>query len=203
MDRIDIAQLIALAAALGFASGLRLYAVLLVVGLVGYFHLAPLPVALMVLAHPLVLGAAGFMVLIELLADKIPAVDTLWDTVHTFIRIPAGAALAAAVVGGDHAAWSVAAAILGGSLAATSHFAKAGTRAVVNTSPEPFSNILVSTFEDFAVGGLMWLAFAHPIVAGVVVLVCVVIALWLLRKLSHLVVRGFRLLFAPAPGRVG
>jgi len=203
MERLDLPQLIALAAALGFASGLRLYAVLLAVGLVGHFHLAPLPSGLEVLSNPLVMGAAVFLVLVELLADKIPMVDSLWDTVHTFIRIPAGAALAASVIGGDQTAWTVVAALLGGSLAATSHFAKAGTRAVVNTSPEPFSNVLVSTLEDFGVGALLWLAFTHPMIAAAVVLVLVVVAVWMVRTLARLVSRGFRSLFGERRQPVG
>lgn len=203
MERLDLPQLIALAAALGFASGLRLYAVLLAVGLVGHFHLAPLPSGLEVLSSPLVMGAAVFLVLVELLADKIPMVDSLWDTVHTFIRIPAGAALAASVIGGDQTAWTVVAALLGGSLAATSHFAKAGTRAVVNTSPEPFSNVLVSTLEDFGVGALLWLAFTHPMIAAAVVLVLVVVAVWMVRTLARLVSRGFRSLFGERRQAVG
>jgi hypothetical protein len=203
MERLDLPQLIALAAALGFASGLRLYAVLLAVGLVGHFHLAPLPSGLEVLSNPLVMGAAVFLVLVELLADKIPMVDSLWDTVHTFIRIPAGAALAASVIGGDQTAWTVVAALLGGSLAATSHFAKAGTRAVVNTSPEPFSNVIVSTLEDFGVGALLWLAFTHPMIAAAVVLVLVVVAVWMVRTLARLVSRGFRSLFGERRQPVG
>ncbi len=197
MDRIDLTQWIALAAALGLASGVRLYAVLLVLGLVGRYDLAPLPHAFAPLSHPLVLGAAAFMVLVELLADKIPAVDTLWDSVHTFIRIPAGAALAAAVFGGAPTEWTIAAGILGGSLAATSHFAKAGTRVAVNTSPEPLSNFLVSTLEDFGVGGLLWLAFAHPWVAIAAVAICVVLAVLLLHALVKLVRGGVRRLFPP------
>lgn len=195
VDRIDLTQWIALAAALGLASGVRLYAVLLVLGVVGRWDLAPLPAAFAPLEHPLVMGAAAFMVLVELLTDKIPAVDSLWDTVHTFIRIPAGAALAAAVFGGAPTEWTIAAGILGGSLAATSHFAKAGTRVAVNTSPEPFSNFLVSTLEDFGVGGLLWLAFAHPWVAIAVVAVCVVLAVLLLHALVKLVRGGIRRLF--------
>ena len=195
MDRLDIAQLIALAAALGFASGIRLYAVLLIVGLVGYFDWAPLPAGLQMLAHPAVLAASGFMVAVEFLADKVPAVDSLWDAVHTFIRIPAGAALAAAVFGADSAAWATVAALLGGSLAATSHFTKAGARAAVNTSPEPFSNIAVSTAEDVAVGGLLWLAIVHPFIAAAVVVVLVALAIWLLPRIvsfiAGLLRRGF------------
>ncbi len=189
MSHFDTAQLIALAAVLGFASGIRLYAVLLVVGLVGFAGWVQLPQGLQVLSHPWVLGAAGLMFVVEFFADKVPAVDSLWDALHTFIRIPAGAALAAGVFGfgnGDPV-WTTMAAILGGSLAATSHLAKTGTRAAVNTSPEPFSNVIVSTAEDVLVGGLLALVLTYPLVAFAIVLLLAVAALWLLPKLLRFV----------------
>ena len=196
MESIDLAQLIALAAVLGFASGLRLYAVLLVVGLVGYAGWVPLPSGLSILQHPWVLGASAVMFLVEFVADKIPGVDSVWDTIQTFIRIPAGAALAAAVFGGmDSAAWSTVAAILGGSLAATSHFTKAGTRAAANTSPEPFSNLGLSVAEDVTTAGLMWLVMTHPLVALAIVLVLLLLAAWLLPKLIRFIVRVLRRIF--------
>jgi hypothetical protein len=112
--------------------------------------------------HPLVLGASFLLLVTEFVADKVPGVDTLWDTVHTFIRIPAGAALAASALGGDSAAWSLVAALAGGTLAATAHVAKATTRAAANTSPEPFSNIGLSLLGDAAVPAMLWLAWQHP-----------------------------------------
>ncbi len=166
MESLDIAQLIALAAVLGFASGIRLYAVLLVVGLVGYAGWVPLPSGLAILQHPWVIGASAAMFLVEFVADKVPGVDSVWDAIQTFIRIPAGAALAAGVFGAmDSAAWTTVAAILGGSLAATSHFTKAGTRAAANTSPEPFSNVGLSVAEDITTAGLLWLVLTYPLVA--------------------------------------
>lgn len=195
MDNLDTAQLIAIASVLGFASGIRLYAVLFLVGLAGYVQWTPLPAGLQVLAHPWVLGASGFMMLTEFLADKIPALDSLWDTVHTLIRIPAGAALAAGVFGGDSATWATIAALLGGSLAATSHFAKAGSRALINTSPEPFSNFAASTGEDVLVGGLLVLVLAYPWVAAGIVLVLVLLAIWLLPKLVRAIAMLLRRLF--------
>ena len=173
LDQFDTWQLVALAAAVGWASGIRLYAVLFVVGGLGYLHWIELPGGLAALAHPWVLAASGFMFCVEFFADKMPGVDTLWDTVHTFIRIPAGAALAASVFGDSSAAATLAAAILGGSLAAGSHFAKAGSRAVINTSPEPFSNWAASFGEELAVGTVLWLAFAYPLAALVVLVVLV------------------------------
>jgi hypothetical protein len=136
------------------------------------------------------------MLCVEFFADKIPGVDTLWDAVHTFIRIPAGAALAASVFGDSPPAATVAAAILGGSLAAGSHFAKAGSRALINTSPEPFSNWAASLGEDLAVGTVLWLAFAHPIAALAVIAALVVLMIWLIPK----VWRFIRALLAKVTG---
>ena len=192
MDNLDTAQLIAIASVLGFASGIRLYLVLFVVGLAGYMQWVPLPAGLQLLAQPWVLGASGLMMTVEFLADKVPAVDSLWDTVHTLIRIPAGAALAAAMLGVDSATWTTVAALLGGSLAATSHFTKAGGRALINTSPEPFSNVVASTAEDVLAGGLLLLVLAYPWVAAGVVLMLVLLAVWLLPKLFRFIVRLLR-----------
>jgi hypothetical protein len=182
LNHFDTWQLVALAATLGFASGLRLYAVLFIIGLAGYFGYVALPPGLAVLAHPLVLAASGFMCFVEFFADKVPGVDSLWDVVHTLIRIPAGAALAASVFGDSSSATMLAAAILGGTLAAGSHFTKAGSRALINTSPEPFSNWGASLSEDLAVGGLLWLAIAHPLAAALVVILAILFAIWLLPK---------------------
>ena len=191
LANFDTWQLVALAAALGWASGIRLYAVLFIVGGLGYLGVVDLPHGLALLAHPWVLAASGFMFCVEFFADKIPGVDTLWDFVHTFIRIPAGAALAASVFGDSPAAATLAAAILGGSLAAGSHLAKAGSRAFINTSPEPFSNWAASFGEDLAVGTVLWLAFAHPIAALVVLAVLVALMIWLIPKIWRFVRRLF------------
>lgn len=163
MPTLDTPQLLAVAAALGWASGLRLYAVVFLTGLAGALGWVVLPPGLQPLQQPLVLGASGLMLAVEFFADKIPGVDSLWDAVHTLIRIPAGALLAAAVFGGDHATWALIAGLMGGTLAATSHVAKASTRAAVNTSPEPVSNVLLSLFGDAAVPGMLWLAWTHPL----------------------------------------
>ncbi len=168
MPPLDAVQLIALAAALGWASGLRLYLTVLLVGIAGQMGWLALPPGLQVLASPLVMGCAGTLALVEFLADKIPLVDSAWDALHTLIRIPAGAALVAGLVSGwagDHGqAWTVMAALAGGGLAATAHAAKASTRAAANTSPEPFSNIGLSLAGDVAVPTMLWLAWAHPLV---------------------------------------
>ena len=189
---LDTAQLLAIAAALGWASGLRLYAVLFLTGLAGFFGWVVLPAGLHVLQSPLMLGASGLMLFIEFFADKIPGVDTLWDMVHTLVRIPAGAALAAAVFGADQSSWAMAAALMGGTLAATSHVAKATTRAALNASPEPFSNIAMSLLGDSVVPMSLWLSWTHPAVFfGVlaVALVVMVAAIWFfarfLRRLAR------------------
>jgi hypothetical protein len=182
---LDTAQLLAVAAALGWASGLRLYAVLFLTGLAGSVGWVNLPSGLHVLQSPLMLGASGLMLFIEFFADKIPGVDSLWDVIHTLVRIPAGAALAAAVFGADQSNWAMAAALMGGTLAATSHVAKATTRAALNTSPEPFSNLAMSLFGDSVVPVSLWLSWVHPAVffaALAVALVVMVALIWVLAK---------------------
>lgn len=194
---LDAAQVLALAAAMGWASGLRLYLVVFLVGLAGATGWMPLPAGLQVLSQPLVIGAAGLMVFVEFFADKIPGLDSLWDAVHTLIRIPAGAALAAGMFGGlggvDAQGWTVVAALLGGTLAATAHAAKATTRAAVNTSPEPFSNIGLSLLGDALVPTMLWLAYAHPlvffIVLALLLLAMIALTLLLLRFLRALIRR--------------
>ena len=186
----DTLQLVALAASIGWASGLRLYAVLFVVGGLGFLHWVELPGGLQVLAHPYVLAASGFMCFVEFFADKIPGLDSLWDLVHTLVRIPAGAALAASVFGDSSSAAMIAAAILGGTLAAGSHLAKTGSRAVINTSPEPFSNWAASFGEDFAVGSVLYLAFVYPIAALIVLACLTVFVIWLIPKLWRAIRRA-------------
>ncbi len=190
---LDLAQLAAIAAALGWASGLRLYAAVFITGAAGYLGWIPLPEGLKLLQSPLVMGAAFVMFVVEFVADKIPGVDTVWDAVHTFIRIPAGAALAAAALGADHATWALIAALAGGTLAATAHAAKATTRAAANTAPEPFSNVALSLAGDLAVPGMLWLAWEHPMwffpVLAVALLLALVLIVVLFRFLRGLVRR--------------
>ncbi len=180
MQALDTAQLIAIAAALGWASGMRLYLVVFLTGAAGWFGWVELPQGLKVLQHPAMLGASGFMLFVEFFADKIPGVDTLWDLVHTVVRIPAGAALAASVFGADQATWAMAAALMGGTLAATSHVAKATTRAAANTSPEPFSNIGLSLLGDAFVPAALWLSWTHPLVLAIVLAIALVVAVVLI-----------------------
>ena len=187
---LDTTHLFAIAAALGWASGLRLYLVVFLTGLAGRLGWVDLPTGLVLLQQPLLLGASGVMLCVEFLADKIPGLDSLWDMVNTVIRIPAGALLAAGVFGGDQTSWMLIAALMGGTLAATSHVAKASTRAAVNTSPEPFSNIGLSLLGDAAVPTMLWLAWEHPLwffaalaVAVALMLTLTVLLLKFLRRL--------------------
>ena len=208
MDSLDTAQLVALAAALGWASGLRLYAVVFLTGLAGFLGWVELPSGLRILQSPVVLWASGTMLVVEFLADKIPFVDSMWDAVHTVIRIPAGAALAAVVFGGDHASWALVAALAGGTLAATAHAAKSSTRAAVNTSPEPFSNVAVSLAEDGLVVFMLWLSATHPVAFGIVLVISIVLAIILLVVLVRFlrkVISGLREFFKgrPLPRELG
>jgi hypothetical protein len=199
---LDLAQLAALAAALGWASGLRLYAAVFITGAVGYLGWVSLPGGLQILQHPLVLGASFLMFAVEFVADKIPGVDTVWDALHTFIRIPAGAALAAGALGADSATVGFIAALMGGTLAATSHAAKATTRAAANTSPEPFSNIALSLLGDAAVPVMLWLAWEHPFVFWPLLALALVLAVVLIVVLFKFL-RGLLRRFAPRQPAAG
>ena len=192
---LDAPKLLALAAALGWASGIRLYAAVFLTGAAGFMGWIQLPHGLLILQHPGVLAASGFMLFVEFFADKIPLVDTVWDAIHTVIRIPAGAALAAGALGADSTAMGWIAALLGGSLAATSHAAKLTTRAAINTSPEPFSNIAMSLAEDGFVVFMLWLSATHPLlfaIALALTLVLAVVLMVVLVKFLRTVLRGLR-----------
>ncbi len=197
---LDLSHLVAIAAALGWASGLRLYSVVFLTGLAGALGWVELPGGLQVLQSPWLLGASGTMLFIEFFVDKIPGLDTVWDAIHTVVRIPAGAALAAAVFGGDDATWTTLAALLGGGLAATSHIAKATTRAAVNTSPEPFSNVAMSLLGDGLVPAALWLSWTHPVAffaALAVAVVAMLAAIWILWRFLRGVVRRFGQRYPP------
>ena len=161
---MDMAQTIALSAGLAWASGLRLYLVVFLAGALSYFGYLQLPATLSILQNPLVIGTAGILAFAELIADKIPAFDSLWDSFQTFIRIPAGALLAAFALGDVDPSWMVAAGLIGGTITAGTHFAKAGSRLAINTSPEPFSNWLASFGEEGMVLGGLWTMLALPVV---------------------------------------
>jgi hypothetical protein len=198
-SQLNMPSLLALAAALGWASGFRLYAVVFLVGVSGALDWIALPPGLQVLQNPALLMASGFMLFMEFFADKIPGVDSLWDMLNSVIRIPAGAALAAGALGADSATMALVGALLGGGLAATSQAAKTTTRAAINTSPEPFSNLGMSLVEDGLVVGAVWLATQHPLVFGVLLVIVVIlmwIVTWMLFKFLRVVVRRLGAFFS-------
>ncbi len=174
---------LALTMGASWASGINLYAVLLVLGIGSATNNIQLPTELSVLENPFVIGAAGIMYTIEFFMDKIPGLDSVWDSIHTFIRIPAGALLAAGTVGDVTPALEIAAGILGGSVAATSHATKAGTRLMLNTSPEPVSNWTASISGDFLVLGGLWTALNHPIFFLILFIGFIGFSIWFLPKL--------------------
>jgi hypothetical protein len=170
-----------------WASGINLYAALLILGLGGATGNIALPNELAVLENPFVIGAAAVMYLIQFFADKIPGVDSIWDAAHTFVRIPAGAMLAAGAVGDVSPALEIAAGILGGGTAATSHATKTGTRLMINTSPEPVTNWTASIGEDLMVIAGLWTALNHPILFIILFIGFIGLAIWLLPKLWTLI----------------
>jgi hypothetical protein len=181
---------IGLAAGAATASGLRLYGTVAALGLLHRLGALQLPAGLEVLSQLPIIILASALYVVEFVADKIPAVDTVWDAVHTFIRAPAAAVLGFAAFSNVQESWRIAAALLCGTIALSSHGIKASTRLAINASPEPFSNWAASLGEDLAVGVLMWLVVAHPVaalvVAGVVVIAAAVLATWIIRMLRRL-----------------
>ena len=188
---MGVVETVALTMGVAWASGINLYAAIAVLGLLGGSGDILLPPGLEVLSDPLVIAAAGLMYFVEFFADKTPGIDTGWDTIHTFIRIPAGAVLAAGAVGDVTPALTLAAGILGGTLAASSHAAKAGGRVLINTSPEPVTNWIASITEDVLVIGGLWTALHYPIAFLVGLAVFIVLMIWLLPKIW----RGVRAVF--------
>ncbi len=179
---MDLLATTALGAGLAWASGIRLYAAILIVGLVGRSGWVELPDALMLLSHTWVMTAAGVLALGEFIADKVPAFDSLWDAAHTFIRIPAGMLLSAGAFDAYGPGATLAAALVGGFITSSAHLAKTGTRAAINHSPEPFSNWAASTTEDVATLGGLWLVFQYPLVFLGLLGVFLVLAWWLIPK---------------------
>lgn len=189
---MDITQTIALTMGVAWASGINLYAAILMLGYMGASGNIELPPDLQVLSDPLVMVAAGAMYGIEFFADKIPGVDTGWDAISTFIRIPAGAILAAGAVGDVGAGAQLAAAIAGGALATDSHITKTGTRVLINTSPEPVTNWFASVGEDVAVIAGLWTALYHPALFIVLLVLFILLSIWLLPKIW----RGMKKVFS-------
>lgn len=191
METIDI---IALTLGVAWASGINLYAAILTLGILGSGGYTQLPESLHILQDPLVIGAAGIMYFVEFFADKTPGVDTAWDSLHTFIRIPAGAMLAAGAASGleINQAAELAAALLGGSLAAGSHLTKSGSRILINASPEPVSNWTASITEDVAVIGGLWAALNYPLLFIAALIVVIALMIWVLPKIWRAIKALFR-----------
>lgn len=184
MEALDqISTTLALTMGVAWASGINLYAALVTLGLMSYTGNFDLPPDLAILANPLVIGAAGLMYAVEFFADKIPGVDTAWDSIHTFIRIPAGVMLAAGAVGDLNPVMEITAAIVGGGLATSTHATKAGSRVIINTSPEPFTNWAASIGEDITVIVGVWMALTHPILFLIFLAFFIGIMIWLLPKI--------------------
>ncbi len=179
----QLITLIALTMGSAWAAGINLYATIAVLGFLGLTGNVILPEQLQVLQHPMVIGAAGLMYVVEFFVDKIPGVDTGWDTIHSFIRIPAGVLLAAGAVGDVNPAMVIVAGILGGGVSATSHTIKAGSRIMINTSPEPFTNWTASIAEDVAVIGGLWAALHYPLAFIAFFVLFLILAIWLLPKI--------------------
>ena len=193
MDELNqVIQTISLSMGAAWGSGINLYATLLTLGIMGATGNMTLPPDLQIMTNPLVIGAAGLMFAVEFVADKMPGVDTGWDSIHTFVRIPAGAMLAAGSLGDVNTAVTISAAILGGTVAAGSHATKAGSRVMINTSPEPFTNWFASLGEDIAVIAGVWAALTHPYIFLVFLVLFIVLVVWLLPKLW----RGIKKVFS-------
>jgi hypothetical protein len=193
---------LALTMGVAWASGINLYAAVAVLGLAGNAGYVQLPDTLAIVEDPLVIIAACFMYCVEFFADKIPGVDSTWDALHTFIRIPAGAMLAAGAVGDVTPALAVTAGLLGGSVTAATHATKAGTRMLINTSPEPFSNWFASITEDLAVFAGLWAALAHPAIFLILLTLFLLSLCWLLPKVWRglkAVLRKIAVLFGRRP----
>ena len=180
---MDVIHTIALSMGVAWASGINLYAAVFMLGYLGSTGYVTLPPEMMVVSDPLVMAAAGFMYCVEFFADKTPGVDTGWDAIHSFIRIPAGALLAYAAVGHVSPAAQLAALLIGGALAAGTHATKAGSRVLINTSPEPFSNWVASVSEDVMVIGGLWTALNHPWLFLCALIVFILIMVWLLPRI--------------------
>jgi hypothetical protein len=196
----EITRIIALTMGAAWAAGINLYAAIATLGILSVTGNITLPPDLQVLANPLVIGAACLMFAVEFVADKMPGVDSGWDTIHTFIRIPAGALLAAGAVGEVNPAVSLAAALLGGSLAAGTHGLKAGSRLLINSSPEPLTNWTASIVEDMAVIGGIWAAVNYPWLFLGLLAIFILLMIWLLPKIWRgikMLANRVRQLFSP------
>jgi hypothetical protein len=191
---MEALQTLSLALGSAWTSGINLYATVAALGIAGRMQMIQLPHGLEVLMDPIVIGMACIMYVVEFFADKIPYVDSGWDLLHTFIRVPAGAILAARALGPMNPALELAAILAGGTLAFAAHATKATTRLAINVSPEPFSNWAASVGEDLTVLGSLWLIFHHPLIMLLLIAVFLALAIWLIPKLFRMAKRGFQAL---------
>jgi hypothetical protein len=186
-EELALLKAVALGSLLAWASGLRLYLAVFVLGVAARLGHLVLPEGLAILSHSYVIAAAGLLLAVEFLADKVPGVDSAWDALHTFIRVPAGALLAAGAAGDDLTALTLAAGLLGGTITAGTHLAKAGGRAAINTSPEPLSNWIASFTEEAMVLGGIWVALYHPVVFLAALALFLGFALWFVAVFTRFV----------------
>jgi hypothetical protein len=196
---MDTIQLLGLALGTAFAAGLNVYATVAILGASQYFHLFALPAGLGVLGHPVVIFGAAILFFIEFFADKVPYVDTVWDSIHTLVRPTVAAGLSFGIFSGMPEAWKILAALVGGTVALTSHGAKAVTRTAANTSPEPFSNWVLSVLEDVVAVGLTTLAMSHPVIAGIIAVALVILAVLVIRRVVRFFKRAFTNVGADPP----
>jgi hypothetical protein len=196
MDGLEqLSATLALTMGVAWASGINLYAAILTLGLLSYNEHIHLPADLEIVANPLVIAAAGLMYAVEFFADKIPCVDSVWDGIHTFIRFPAGVLLASSAVGDVSPAMEIAAGIVGGGLTISTHATKAGSRLLINSSPEPFSNWAASIGEDISVITVIWMSLTHPILALILLIFSIGFMIWLLPKIWQGIKKVFAFLF--------
>jgi len=191
---MDTLQTLSLAMGTAWTSGINIYATVAALGIAGQMDMIHLPPDLQVLTHPMVIAVACVMYLIEFFADKVPYVDNGWDVLHTFIRVPAGAILAARTLGDVNPALELAAVLAGGTIALAAHGTKTATRLALNVSPEPFSNWVASISEDVMVFGSIWMIFHHPILMLIFIVCFLALVIWLVPKLLRLAERGFQAL---------
>ncbi len=193
-------EALSLAMGTAWTSGINLYATVAALGIAGRTEMIALPPDLQVLTHPAVIAVACIMYVIEFFADKVPYVDNGWDILHTFIRVPAGAILAARSLGDMNPALELVALLAGGTMALAAHGTKATIRLAINTSPEPFSNWFASVTEDLAVLGSVWMVFNHPVLMLILIVVFLALVAWIVPKIFRLAKRGFQALRARLRG---
>ncbi len=189
---MNTVQIIALVTAIAWASGINLYATIFILGVVGHYDYVNLPSQLDLLSDPIIIGVSGFMYFTEFVVDKIPGLDSLWDAVHTFIRIPAGAILSMTAVAGMDPVIEMTAFLLGGTMAASTHTTKSASRILMQSSPEPVSNWTASVSEDLLVVAGIWAALSHPWIFLTAILLFICMLVWLLPGLIRILKKSLQ-----------